>query len=133
MNVLSQEDIHQLSKGELLSLINRGILQVMNASPYSVSMGAMTKKEDIPEYKRFAHLKGTAIGIGEASRKYNIPHPTISRWVQRGFITRLGTGKNRIVFIDEADIAYCAQIAHTRPGSGKWLFNPDGTPYIPES
>ncbi len=130
-NILSQTDLQNLSRGELHSLAVRGILKVVNSSAYSIPLPKTMSKEDLPEYQRYAHLAGVSIGIGEAARKYNIPQATVSRWVQKGFIAKLGSGKNRIKFIDEADIAYCAAIAHSRPGSGRWLFNPDGTPYIP--
>jgi len=87
-----------------------------------------TPKEELPEYKKHAYLKGVATWVGEAARKYNIPHPTISRWVTAGLIRSLGTSGNKNL-IDEADVAYCAEIYHQRRGQGKWLFNPDGTPY----
>lgn len=38
------------------------------------------KKEDLPEYKKHAYLKGKSIWVSEASRKYNIPHGNLSRW-----------------------------------------------------
>jgi hypothetical protein len=85
-------------------------------------------KESLPEYKRHSSLRGINISIGDASRKYKIPHPTISRWVKRGIIPLLGYRGNRTL-IDEADIAYCSEIYHKRGGSGKWIFNLDGTPY----
>ena len=44
------------------------------------------RKEDLTEYKKHAHLTGIGIGMGEASRKYNIPTPTISHWTKRNFI-----------------------------------------------
>lgn len=30
---------------------------------------------------------GTPIGLAEAARKYDVPHPTLSRWAKRGEIT----------------------------------------------
>ncbi len=35
------------------------------------------RKEDLPEYKKYAHLKGKEIWVSEAARKYNLLHPTI--------------------------------------------------------
>ena len=87
-----------------------------------------TCKEDLPEYKKHAHLKGVGIGISEATRKYDLVLSSVQRWVQAGYIARLGTEKNKVL-IDEADVAYCAEIYRQRQGQGKWLFNPDGTPY----
>jgi transposase len=89
-------------------------------------------KEELPEYKKHAHLQGIGISISEASRKYEIGFSTLQRWATRGYVTRLGQEKNRVL-IDEADVAYCAEIYRTRGGQGKWLFQPDGTPYTPTS
>jgi hypothetical protein len=86
------------------------------------------KKEDLPEYKKFSHLAGQAIWVSEAARKYDVPHPTISVWTRKGIIKSLGKEKNRTL-LDEQDVAYCAEIYSQRKGQGKWLFNPDGTPY----
>jgi predicted site-specific integrase-resolvase len=85
-------------------------------------------KEELPEYKKHAHLKGQAIWLMEASRKYEISSGTLARWMKAGYITRLSSDGYR-TFVDEADVAYCAEIYSQRNGQGKWLFNSDGTPY----
>lgn len=87
------------------------------------------KKEDLPEYKKFAHLHKEKIWISEAARKYGVPATTISGWVKSGILPRAGVEKNRII-LDEQDVAYCAEIYHKHGGQGKWVFNSDGTPYI---
>jgi predicted site-specific integrase-resolvase len=85
------------------------------------------KKEDLPEYKKHAKLKGMTIWISEAARKYDIPNPTITRWVKAGIITTLGWDRNKRL-INEQDVAYCAEIYTKHKGQGKWIFNDDGTP-----
>jgi len=90
------------------------------------------KKEELPEYKQYAHLRGIGIGVRQAGSKYTIPNQTIVRWAQRGFVQVLGTDKNKIL-LNEQDVAYCAEIYHARQGRGKWLFRSDGTPYVPRS
>jgi hypothetical protein len=85
------------------------------------------KKEDLPEYKKFAHLAGQAIWVSEAARKYDVPR-TIIKWTSKNHIKLLGKEKNRVL-TDEQDVAYCAEIYKERKGQGKWVFNPDGTPY----
>lgn len=85
-------------------------------------------REERPEYKQFSHLIGIQISMGEGGRKYGIPTPTISRWVQHGYIKRLSQAGQR-VFIDEADLAYCSVIYKSNRGSGKWLFDPNGLPH----
>jgi hypothetical protein len=128
MDDISQDQLDDLSAKTLKSLINRGIIEV-----------TMTTKslpetiEETPEYKKHADLKGQKISIGEAARKYDTPHQTISRWKDRGFIPVLGHGSNRRIFLDEAYVAYCVEVKENRPGSGKWLFDEDGLPYVPET
>ena len=86
------------------------------------------RKEDLPEYKKHVHLKGVGIGIAEAARKYDLVFSSVRRWAEAGYIARIGTDKNKVL-LDEADVAYCAEVYRQRSGQGKWLFNPDGTPY----
>lgn len=74
----------------------------------------------------YEHLKGISISISEASRKYSVVQSTISRWVARGYIDRLGQ-EGRKVFIDEAQIAMYANIYNAKNGGqGKWIFDKDG-------
>ena len=132
------EAAHQLgvSEARLQRMIEAGEVKAASISGETVvseaSIRELTPKEQLPEYIRHANLKNTSIWIRDAARKYDIPNPTIVRWVSKGIISRLGTDKNKVL-IDQADMAYCAEIYHTHRGQGKWLFNPDGTPYVPRS
>jgi hypothetical protein len=130
MQTLTPTDLKDLSKAELLNLVERGILRVM--SDKDASTLANIPKEELPEYQQFAHLRGVGISISAAARKYQVPQQTISRWLQRGIIARIGMEKNRVL-IDEADVAYCAEIRRNRPGAGRWLFHDNGTPYTPRT
>ncbi len=85
-------------------------------------------KEERPEYKKYAHLCGVKILASEASRRYGVSTQSISNWVKAGYIKMIERSTKR-VWIDEADIAYCAEVYKSNPGQGKWLFNSDGTPY----
>jgi hypothetical protein len=86
------------------------------------------KKEDLEEYKQFLHLKREKIWLREAARKYGIHQPTLSRWVQAGHIKRVDSDGYR-VYLNEQDVAYCATVYEERKGSGKRVFNKNGTPY----
>ena len=87
------------------------------------------KKEDLPEYKKYARLKGVGIGIAEAARKYYIAFSTLQQWAQRGYVARVGRDKNKIL-INEQDVAYCVHVYHEGGATPKRrLFNSDGTPY----
>ncbi len=93
---------------------------------------AKVPKEELQEYKKYAHLRGTSTWLSEAARRHNIAPQTLSKWVKAGFIKIVSREGNK-VYLDEADVAYCAEIYHKRGGQGRWLFNPDGTPYKPKT
>ncbi|HEB64772.1 MAG TPA: hypothetical protein ENJ02_04435 [Chloroflexi bacterium] len=117
-----------VEKGELTAITTPdGDVLVDEKQIESLALG----KERLPEYQKFAHLAGNPIWLGKASRIYAIPGPTISRWAKKGLVRILGKDGQKVL-IDEADIAYCAEIYRQRGGQGKWLFNPDGTPYEPK-
>ena len=91
------------------------------------------RKEDLPEYKKYAHLDGIRIGVGEAARKYKIPDSTIHRWAVSKKIIEVLARDGQKVLLNEQDVAYCAEVYVQHKGQGKWIFNPDGTPYVPKS
>ncbi len=69
-----------VSEARLKTLIENGkIRAAMIGDEVVVSeeeaRAAAVRKEDLPEYKKHAHLKGVPIWISEAERKYNIPNP----------------------------------------------------------
>jgi hypothetical protein len=94
------------------------------------------RKEDLPEYQMHAHLKGIGIGFSEAVDKYGINLSTLQRWFKKGLITEVkrekGIGGEKI-YLDEADVAYCAEVHKNRGGRGRWLFDQRGMPYTPKS
>lgn len=78
-------------------------------------------------------LADQKIGIVEASKKYNIPHPTISRWVKASRIRVLGI-EGRKKLISEGDIVYYAKIYHEQGGGqGRWVFDQAGNVYTKKS
>jgi hypothetical protein len=124
---LSPKELSRVSNDKLADLAKRGIVQVMVTPTVDI---AHIKKTDLPQYKKHAHLKGKKISVSEASREYNIPKPTISRWAKRGLIKILER-TDREVYLDMADVAYCSEIYKEKKGQGTWMFNDDGTPYVP--
>ena len=121
----SQENLHnEIESGKLGAAMYNGATLVFESH-----LMADLSKIQRPEYLKFAHLKGVGIGMGEAGRKYGVNSITIHRWVKRGLIAVIGHQGKQKVLIDEADMAYCAEIYHHDPGQGHWLFRPDGTPY----
>jgi excisionase family DNA binding protein len=92
------------------------------------SVNQLLPKEALPEYKENQDLRGTPISINEAGRKYKLNTSTLTRWMQRGLIRRLGKDGRRTL-LDEADVAYCARIYQLNHGQGKWVFDEAGRPY----
>lgn len=128
-----------VAEGNLRALVDKGKIRAgklpsgeIVVSEQDTQAQKPTAKEDLPEFKKHAHLKGTPIWIGEAARKYNLLQQTISKWVKMGIIRRIGEEGYKVL-VDEADVAYCAEIYHQRGGQGRWLFNSDGTPYQPKT
>ncbi|HXF85508.1 MAG TPA: hypothetical protein VNK49_08965 [Anaerolineales bacterium] len=131
-----------LSQARLKSLIENGKIRAgviegkMVVSEDEVRNEAIQekglRKEDLPEYQKHAHLKGQAIWINEAARQYHVLPQTLWKWVKAGYIRQLGKRGNKIL-IDEADVAYCAEIYRKNGKPGRILFNPDGTPYKPRT
>lgn len=147
--ISTEEAAHKLgvSEARLRRMIEAGRIKAANVSGETVVSEASVRKfhrkqpisqptgkqkEDLPEYRKYKHLSGRSIWVRGAEEKYNVPAQNITTWVQKGFIHKFGVDKNRSL-LNEQDVAYCAEIYHSRPGRGKWLFNTDGTPYIPQS
>lgn len=124
---LTQAEIDNLPPARLKDLAKRGILRVMSTMTKPITNVCYT---DLQEYKKHARWKGTKITLRDASRMYHVPVGTISRWTNRGLITVIER-TDREVYLDRADIAYCAEIRAERQGAGHTLFNPDRTPYVP--
>lgn len=116
----------------IMRLIESGALRAAilpdNAIGVSLfSLRALLPREELPDYKDFAHLKGEPISISDAARKYGIHTSTLTRWMQRGYIAQLGKDGRRTL-LDEADVAYCAKVYLSDSGQGKWLFDEKGKP-----
>lgn len=77
-------------------------------------------KEDWPQYD--STLRGQEISVAQAGRKYGIPQPTISRWMKKGYI-QIIRAEGQKVFLDHADIAFCARLYKENPGQGARRFS----------
>ena len=127
-----------LEEDRLRALIEKGKIRAgvvageMVVSEDEVRDQAVTRKEDLPEYKKHAHLKGVPIWINEAARKYNLLAPTILKWVRLGVIKRIGNEGNKVL-LDEADVAYCAEIYKKFGKQGRRMFDENGLPYKPKT
>jgi predicted site-specific integrase-resolvase len=83
-----------------------------------------------PEYRKYIHLADNPISLSEADRRYGINNATLSRWLARGYIARLGQA-GRQVLVDEAEIAAYAEIYKSKHGrQGVWMFDKSGSVYV---
>jgi predicted site-specific integrase-resolvase len=125
-----------ISEASLHEMIQTGKIPVAQLPNGEIAVSEPTVEELMPkekhlEYQDVEKLRGVLLGINEASKKYEIPFSTLRGWIQRGFVDKVGK-KGQKILIDEADVAYCAAVYHQKGASqGRWLFNPDGTPYTP--
>ena len=93
------------------------------------------RKEDLSEYKQFAHLSRKTTWISKAERDYDIPNRTISRWADDGVIKVTGMNGNKKL-LNAQDMAYCAFIyqRYKEEGTqGRHIFDSDGLPYKPKT
>jgi hypothetical protein len=92
-----------------------------------------TKADYINEDPKLRALKGQPIALPEASERYGIPKTTLFNWKSSEFVTVLKDDGYR-VYLDEADVAYCARVYQQRKASGfssrgVRLLDEHGAPY----
>lgn len=131
-----------LTKSQLIDLLTNlppeTRIQVDQPPGSSLSVDILTEEKTVTQTKadilqaEYADLIGKEITVSDAAKKYNIPRQTILNWKNSNYITVLETGYRLI--LDEADVAYCADIYHDRKESGigfygSPLLDEDGLPY----
>jgi hypothetical protein len=93
----------------------------------------VAKQQATKEHMRskVAHLEGHAIGINEASQKYDLNSASISNWAKAGYIRILAGGRGRgyRTLVDESDVAYAREVWNLRQaGQGKKVFTAEFIP-----
>ncbi len=58
------------------------------------------------------------ISLRSASRKYGIPHPTLSRWVKKGYVPILLRTRNEL-YVNDALLSQLIKRYRQNPGQGK--------------
>lgn len=66
--------------------------------------------------QKYPALVGQAITVTEAANKYAINRDTILEWVNKGYLAVITSGYR--MTIDNADVAYCAEVYHARKRAG---------------
>jgi len=127
-----------MEEARLRTLIEKGKIRAgvvageMVVSEEELRETVVTRKEDLPEYQMYAHLKGRGISLPKAVEKYGLNPSTIFRWYKKGIIAEVGReidlGGERILY-DEADVAYCSEVYSKSGGQGRRVFDKNGLPY----
>ena len=106
----------------------------MVVSENELEFPVIKNQDELKAYKdkHYAELAGEATWISEAARKYDVPNPSVTRWVQAGFIKKMGVDKNRLL-ISEQDVAFYADVHKKFGGQGRRLFDENGLPQRPKT
>lgn len=95
------------------------------------TMIALTESKTTLINQKYPALVGQPITVTEAANKYTIPRNTILEWITKGYVGVIKPGYQ--MTIDDADMAYCAEIYHHRKligiGFGSPLLDENGLPY----
>ena len=94
--------------------------------------GKHQTKEDILQ-EEYSDLLNGWLTLTEAAKKYNVPKATLKTWIYRSNYIQNTKGSYPMT-INEAEVAYCADIYHARKESGLGfygapLLDEDGLPY----
>ena len=128
---------YNLSEDVLTRLIQDGTIEAAQLPSGELlvsddSLNQTKTKEQIIEQK-YSHLREQAITISQAVEKYEIPGQTIRGWISRQYISIVDC--EYPMTINEAEMAYCADIYHKRRAAGISsrapipLLNGSGLPY----
>jgi predicted site-specific integrase-resolvase len=128
-----------LSKKVLTQEIRAGKIQAVQLPSGDLLVAAENNgqnyqtKEEIIAHK-FAHLRKQTINAYQAQQKYDIPHQNFINWARAGHI-EIVDEKERLLELNEADVAYCAYVYRQKKESyggktsGVRIFDKDGNPY----
>jgi predicted site-specific integrase-resolvase len=91
----------------------------------------MSKRDEL--WRRVRHLDGRPIGIRAACNEYGFSTSSLYRWIERDYVRILkdqrGGGRGRKRALNEADVAYAAEVAKIRGKTpGRAIFTSDYTP-----
>ena len=106
----------------------------MVVSKNELEFPEINTKEELKAYKdeHYADLAGKETWVSKAARDYKVPHQSILRWVQAGYIRSMGQDMNRIQ-ISEQDVAFYADMHRQFGKRGRQLFDKNGIPQRPKT
>lgn len=137
MGITEEEMRLMIQSGKARAFVDpEGIMYVQMTLPLQTEDTHDDINDRLSRIRRedYAHLEGVPITVSEAAKKYGVPVSTLHRWLERGYVSALnnesGRGKRKI--LDEATVAYCAEIYHVRKpyNTRAPLLESDGSPYL---
>jgi hypothetical protein len=103
-----------------------------NGSPENLNdqLAAIQRQE-------FEHLRGKRISVTESEERYGITGELLNSWIRKSYVLVIERGKRgrgSRMYLDEADVAYCARIHTLRQQAGVYagvpLLDENGLPYL---
>lgn len=79
---------------------------------------AVNKLRNLPKRQPRPPAPEGGISLSAASRKYGVPHPTLSRWTKRGYIPVLLRTRKEL-YVKESALIEIIRIYKKDPGQGK--------------
>jgi transposase len=88
-----------------------------------------SKEELLAE--KYGHLRANELSLTQAAQKYDVPRGTIENWIYRAKYLQFSTETTHPKLINEAEMAYLAELYHQRltTGSKAPLLDDNGLPY----
>jgi hypothetical protein len=128
-------DTYKLSENVLTQLIQTGKIEAVRLPSGELlvpaSNGSDLRSKHNVINQKFRDLCGKPITVTEAAEKYDLHRDTVLEWKKREYITVLKSGYR--MELDEAEVAYCAEIYHQRQTTGGTrgvpLLDENGLPY----
>jgi len=66
----------------------------------------------------FASLDGQVISLPQAATRYGVPETSLREWLKKGYIRIEKRGPRRVIWLNEADVAFTAAVYHVRKKFG---------------
>jgi hypothetical protein len=106
----------------------------MIVSENELEFPVINSKEELEAFKqeKYPELAGKTTWISQAAREYQVPHQSIVRWIQAGYIQKFGKEQNRLL-ISEQDTAFYSDMHKKFGGRGRQLFDDNGLPQRPKT
>ena len=128
----------EVTEADLRTMIEKGKINLGIAPNGEIMVEENPQADDINAQlaairrEDFEHLRQNRISVTEGASKYNLHRDTVRIWVKKGYIVPLdipkGRGRGSRMILDEADVAYCAEIHNTRQQAGVYA----GAPLLDE-